>query len=69
LHQFSFFHFTSIFSISLPFLLSFCFSPSLSFIIYQFLFFVFFSPTFLCFLFCPPCTTQTLLLPSLFTSV
>ena len=41
------------FPISLPFLLSFCFSPSLSFIIYQFLFLFFFFPIFLCFLFCP----------------
>ena len=49
------------FSISLPVLLPFCFSSSLSFIIiFKFLLF----PCFLCFLSCPSCTTLTL--PRLF---
>lgn len=61
--------------LSLPFLLLFSVSLSLSFITYPFLLFFFFLPLTLFpaisyqFLSCPSCTTQTLLLPSLFTSV
>ena len=70
-----FFLFHSLFSVSLPFLLSFCFSPSHSFIIDQFIFLFLLSPFLLFpvisyrFIFCPSSATQTLLLLSLFTSV
>jgi len=70
-----FFCFTSFFFISVPFLLSLCFSHSLSFIIDQFLFLFLPSPIPLFpaisyrFIFCPSSATQTLLLLSLFTSV
>ena len=66
------FHFTSIPSLSLPF---YCRSVSPFFIIYQFLLIFLLSsfPLSLTisygFLFCPSCTTQTLLLLSFFASV
>ena len=54
--------------ISLPFLLSFCFSPSLSLIIYQFLL-PLLLPPFLCCLVFHIGSFSALLLPSLFTTV
>jgi hypothetical protein len=62
LHQFFFpfhFHFYCPFVSPLPFPLLFTNSSSLSS----------FPPFFCVSFFCPPCTTRTLLLPSLFTSV